>query len=75
MADRDIFQSAETESEGENLCRNQRERAVYPDLDSIDCHAADQVPAVQVKVSLVAIESCGFPAVESIYLQELMGLD
>jgi glycosyltransferase involved in cell wall biosynthesis len=61
--------------ENQDLCRDQRKRSLHSDLDSIDCHAADQVPSVQIQVRMVAIESGGLPALEPLYLQGYMGMD
>ena len=48
--------------------RHQRKRPLYPDLDSIDNHAADQIHAVQIQNELVTVEPGGLLALEPVYL-------
>ena len=52
-----------------------RERPLYPDLDSTHCHASDKVSAIHVQDRLVAFQSRGVPALESLYLSRFAGLD
>ena len=75
MANRVVFQGTQAELKSQNLCRYQRKCPIHPNLDSIDCHVAYQVPTIQIKIQLVIIKSYRIPAMEPIYLQELMGLD
>ena len=74
LADRDVLQGAQAEPEDQDLRGNHRKRPLHPDLDSIDRHAADQVPAVQGRNPLVVIEFGGLPALESLYLPQFMGV-
>ena len=75
LADRTFLQGLETESESQNLCEHQRECPVYPDLDSINRHVADQISSVQIQDQLVTIELGGLLTMEPFYLQGFMGLD
>ena len=70
-----FFKAHQTKPENQNLCRNQRECPLHPDLDSIDRHAAGQVSSIQIPFRLVLVQPGGLPALESLYLQEPMGLD
>ena len=75
MADRTVFQGPQAESKGEDIRRYHRECAVHSDLDSIDRHAADQVPQLQGQIWLVAVKPRGLSPLEPVYLQRFMGVD
>lgn len=75
MADRDLFQDDQTESEDQDLCGNLSKCASDPDLDSIDRSIDSEVPEVPVSVSVVAVEPGGDAALQLVYLQGFMGMD
>ena len=52
----ELFQASQTEPTCENLCGNLGQRFADADLGGADCHVADQVPATEVGVRLVAVE-------------------
>ena len=75
VADRDLFQNHQTESEDQDLCGNLSECAFDPDLDSIDCGPDSEVPEVPVQLSVVAIQSGGDVAIQPVHLQGFMDMD
>ena len=54
-ADRIVFQSAQTEFEDQNLCRDNCQCLAHTDLDSIDCIAIAQVYAIRIPAQLVDV--------------------
>ncbi len=44
-----FFKGYKTESAYKDICWNDRECSVYPDLDSIDYHAVNQIFPAQIK--------------------------
>jgi hypothetical protein len=70
-----VFQGPQAESESEDFCRHNGKCFAYPDLDSIDRHAANQVSWFQVQIRLVAVEPGGLSPLESVYLPGFMGMD
>ncbi len=59
LANRAVFQGAQTESAGENLRRDFRERPENSGLDRAHCHAADQVSAAPGYLRLVIVKFGG----------------
>jgi hypothetical protein len=57
LADRTVFQSAQTKLKDQDFCGHQRERGERADLDRIDCHAVAQIPALEVQLGVELIES------------------
>ena len=57
LADRDIFQDDQTESEDQDVRGHEPKRLVNPDLDSINRHPGVEVSEVQVHTRLVVVES------------------
>ena len=72
MADRDLFQNDQTESEDQDLRGNLSERTFDPDLDSIDRRPDPEVSKVPVPVPVVAVEYGGDAALQPVHLQEFM---
>ena len=52
-----VFQSAEANVENQNVCGDQRQRGPDPGVDGVDRHAGVEVPAIEIEVQLVVIES------------------
>ena len=52
-----VFQGAETELEDQDVCGDQRQRGQDPGVDGVDRHLGAEVPAIEIDVQLVAIES------------------
>jgi hypothetical protein len=75
VADRDLFQDDQTESEDQDLCGNLLECAHDPDLDSIDRGPDSEVLEVSFPVPVVAFESGGVAEIQPFYLQGFMGMD
>src|ERR1019366_2387483 len=69
-----VFQGAQTESEGEDLRGDFRERLENPDLDGADCHAADQISATPGYLRLVPVEFGGLVAPAIVRLPRLVDL-
>lgn len=74
MGDRAVLQGVETEPEGEDVYRNERERASDPDLDSPDFHARAQVASSPVTGSVVLLEHGDDAAAEPLHLPGFAGL-
>jgi len=70
-----FFKALKQKPEGQNLRGTSENALLHSNLDSIDCHVADQVPSVQIQIWMVTVESGGFPALEPLYLQGSMGMD
>src|SRR5208337_391463 len=62
LADRAVFQSLKAKSAGEDLHRDFRQCPEDASLGGVDCHVADQVPAVESHLRLVAFQSGGAAA-------------
>lgn len=75
MADRDLFQDDQTESEDQDLCGDLSECPSDPDLDSIDRRPDSEVPEVPIAVPVVAVEPGGDAAIQPVHLPGFMGLD
>jgi len=74
LADRVVFQSPETESSGENLCGDERERRSNADLDSIDRYADVEVPATEEPDRLEPISFGRHVTDEPVDLPRFVGL-
>ena len=74
MGDRAVLQGVETEPEGEDVYRDERERASDPDLDSPCFHACAQVASSSVTGSMVLLEHCDDVAAEPLHLPAFASL-
>src|SRR5664280_2845595 len=75
LADRAVFQGLKAKSSGEDLHRNFRQCPADASLGGVDRHVADQVPATEGDVWLVAFQSGGPTAAAVVRLPRLVGLD
>ena len=74
MGDRAVLQGVETEPEGEDVYRDERERASDPDLDSPCFHACAQVASSSVTGSMVLLEHGDDVAAEPLHLPAFASL-
>ena len=67
MADRAVFQGAETESQDQDLCGDKCQCSEDPDMDGTDRHADPEIPSAKVTVQLVFVELGVLIEDESVY--------
>jgi len=66
--DRAIFQGAETDGEDQDVCGDQRQRGADPGVDGADRHVGAEVPAVEIDILLVVIQSSRAVATATVLL-------
>src|ERR1019366_1762597 len=69
-----VFQGPETDSESEVVPGHQRQCGQDADLDCFDRHADLEVPADEVQLWLVALQSCGSAAPATVHIQRFVGV-
>ena len=63
-----VLQGAETDAEDQDVCGDQRQRGPDPGVDGADRHTGAEVPAVEIDVFLVVVESGGATAPATVLL-------
>ena len=69
-----VAQGAETDSEDQDVCGNQRQCGSDASMDGVDRDAGIEVPTIEIKVCLVVVDSGGFAATTIVLLAGSVGL-
>ena len=69
-----VLQGSETGLEDQDLRGHHRECRTDSDLDGVDRHADPEIPANEIQLRLVAIQSGRYAAPTVVHLQRLVGM-
>ena len=72
--DRTVFQGAEADLQNQDVCGNQRQCGEDPSLDGADRDAGAEVPAVEITVFLVVVDTGGPAAAAIVLLSRSVGV-
>ena len=74
LANRTVFQSTETNRKSEVVPGHQRQCSQDTDMDGINRHADPEIPADEIQLRLVALQSGRSAAPTAVHLQRLVGM-